>query len=593
VRITLTWLRLELRRRWRSLVVLALLVALATGTVLTAAAGARRGQTAFDRLWAQTLPATATVLPNQPGFEWTKIRALPDVTALSEFPVVFGFSLPCCPGAATGFPLVDDQLTRTIERPVLLAGRLFNPHHADEVVVTPQFAADFGKGVGTTLTLHLASVQQTNHGYDGSTGPPRGPVIRVRVVGVGRSLWGSVNVEGPGQKGSLLTTPALFTRYRANFVGTNGRAYFNALVRLKGGAAAIPGFRADLARVTGRSDIDVWNNIADFGGPVRRTTGYEAACLLAFALAALVAAIFLIGQSIARYTSAAVSDLQVLQAVGMTPQQAVASAAAPPFLAAAAGATLGVAAATVASRWMPIGAAQFAEPHPGVDVNWLILGPGWVLAPALVLAGSAAGRGHQRGGASAGQGRGGHQGRADVHLHAPAPATAGPGGQGRGGAAASAERIPGAVGAGGRRARTVHRRAPPPPRAGRAAGAGVDPVPVAAGDSHAGDRARRDRAGVRCPAGGGARPRAVAGCGRYDAARLPSPARRVGAGAGRPAGPAGRQPAGRLAGGAGGPAAHRASAAHGVTPPGQSPIRRTRGRLDIYQPRSARQRSSR
>src|SRR4029077_17832795 len=80
----------------------------------------------------------------------------------------------------------------------------------------------------------------------------------------------------------------------------------------------------------------------------------------------------------------------VLQAVGMTPRQAVASAATPPFLTAAAGATLGVAAAIVASRWMPISAAQYAEPHPGIDMDWLILGPGWVLAPVLVAAGSAA-----------------------------------------------------------------------------------------------------------------------------------------------------------------------------------------------------------
>jgi hypothetical protein len=391
LRIILTWLRLESRRRWRSLAVLALLVALATATVLAAAAGALRGQTAFDRLWAQTLPATATVLPNQPGFDWAKVRALPEVTALSEFPVVgFGFSVDCCPEATPGFPPADDELTRTIEQPVMLEGRLFNPDRVDEIIVTPQFQASYGKGVGDTVVLHLASPQQANAGYDGSSGLPRGPAIRSRIVGVGRSVWNSVNVEGPGQKGGVLASPGLFRQYRANILGTTGQTYFNALVRLKGGSAGLPAFRADLARVTGRSDIDVWDNLAHFGGPFQRVTGYEAACLLAFALAALMAAVFLIGQSVARYTSATVADLQVLQAVGLTPRQAVASAAAPPFLAATAGATLGVAAAIVASRWMPIGLASYAEPHPGTDADWLILGPGWIIAPITVAAGSAA-----------------------------------------------------------------------------------------------------------------------------------------------------------------------------------------------------------
>jgi hypothetical protein len=391
VRITLTWLRLELRRRWRSLMVLALLVALATATVLAAVAGARRGQSAFGRLWARTLPATATVLPNQPGFDWAKIRALPEVSALSRFPVTFGFALEGYPGASTGFPPAGNELTRSIERPVVLEGRLVNPNRVDEVLVTPKFAASSGKGVGDTLTLHLASARQADAGYDGSSGgPPRGPEIRARIVGVVRSLWVSVDADGPGGTGGVLASPALFAHYRTNVMGRSGQTYINALVRLKGGAAAIPAFRADLAHVTGRSDIDVWDNLANFGDPVRRMTGYEAACLLAFALAALVAAFFLIGQSLARYTSSTVVDLQVLQAVGMTRRQAVASASAAPFLAAAAGGTAGVAAAIVASRWMPIGVASIVEPHPGLDVDWLVLGAGWVIAPLLVLAGSVA-----------------------------------------------------------------------------------------------------------------------------------------------------------------------------------------------------------
>ena len=390
MRITLTWLRLDARRRWRSLLVLGLLVALATATVLAATAGARRGQSAVGRLWAGTLPITVTVLPNQPGFDWDKIRALPEVAVVSEFPVTFGFAVDCCPDAGTSFPPIGDEMARTIERPVMLAGRVFDPARAGEVIVTPQFARLYHKDVGDSVSLHLASVKQANEEYDGSAGPPLGPVVTARIVGVGRSPWMSVGADGPGQKGGVLASPGLFAQYKANIMGTSDQAYINGFVRLNGGEAAIPAFRADLARVSGRSDIDVWDNREYFGAAVGRITGYESACLLAFALAALVAAIFLVGQSVARYTSATVADLQVLQAVGMTPRQAVASATAPPLLAAAAGSTLGVAAAVVGSRWMPIGFASYLEPRPGIDADWLILGPGWLLAPALVAVGAAA-----------------------------------------------------------------------------------------------------------------------------------------------------------------------------------------------------------
>ena len=130
---------------------------------------------------------------------------------------------------------------------------------------------------------------------------------------------------------------------------------------------------------------------ASSAAPIRKVSGYEAACLLAFGLAALLAALVLVGQAVARYASAAVAELLVLRAVGLTRRQAAASAALAP------GPGRGRrrhARRGRRDRRLQLDADRRRLPlrnrSPGISADWLVLGTGWAAAVLLVLAATAA-----------------------------------------------------------------------------------------------------------------------------------------------------------------------------------------------------------
>jgi FtsX-like permease family len=387
MRIVGTWLRIDLRRRWKSLIVLALLVALAGGTVLAALAGARRGASALTRLEDQTLPATAAVLPNQPGFDWSRIERLPEVTSVYTFIVDYAQGFRGLPPGVGWFPTANNTVFRSIEKPVLLAGRAFSPYRP-EAVVTAAFAATFHRGVGSTVVLELPTARELPGDYSNGGGALTGPRVRLRVVGVVRTPWFS---DGPDDPGSVITSPWVVAHYPASTLGPargpHAFTFVNALVRLRGGEAAIPRFSRDMARVTGRTDIDVLDLQAQMQAGDRQIV-FESRCLIALAGAAFVAALFLIGQSLARYASVGAGDLQIMRGVGMTTGQAVLAAAAGPVTAGLAGAAGATGAAVVASRWFPIGTASYLEPAPGISADWVVLGAALAAIPLLVAGGA-------------------------------------------------------------------------------------------------------------------------------------------------------------------------------------------------------------
>jgi len=386
------WLRLELARRWRSLAVLTLLIAVASGTVMAAVAGARRGASALERLQERTLPATAAVYTNSPNFDWAKIRELPEVEALTTFVIDYTFSFEGYSEGVGGFPPADAETLSSIEKPVVFEGRMFDPARADEVVVTRVFAAHHHKNVGDAVVLNLPTPQElAEQSGSGPGGSFTGPHLRMSIVGVVSSPWFS---DEPGAIGFIEMSPGVVAQYPDNTIGPTDQPknlwnFVSALARLRGGEATLPRFRRDVARVTGRTDLEVWNLPRELRNAQREIT-FEARCLLAFAGAAFVAAIFLVGQAVARYAAASTAELRTLRALGIMPRQSVAAAATGPVIAGIVGAMAGVAGAYLASRYFPLGTADLLEPAPGLSADWLVFAPGLVLVSLLAGAGALA-----------------------------------------------------------------------------------------------------------------------------------------------------------------------------------------------------------
>lgn len=378
-----TWVWLDLRRRRRSLAVLALLVALTTAVVLTAAAGSRRGATAVDRLLDETKPATLAVLPNEVGFDWDEVRAIDGVEAVGLFPL----SSYLVDGRPSDQFAYDAAVMYEIEAPIVLEGRLPDPSRDDEAVVTAAYEQTYGKGVGDHATIELYSPAQTDE-IQLSSVPPEdaeGPAIDAEIVGVVRSGWFSD--YGDTTSGMLIPSPAVFEQHRANLLGEQGLVWVNALVRLADGGQGVGAFRDELARVSGRSDIEFFT-LSEDAQHVRDVTGFEADALLAFAAAAAIASVFLVGQSVIRYVAGATPELEVLRAVGIAPRRVRWMAAAGPGIAGVVGAVVGSVAAWFASSRFPMGTAEAFEPAPGraFHAGFLVLGAG--LGGAVVAGGA-------------------------------------------------------------------------------------------------------------------------------------------------------------------------------------------------------------
>ncbi len=236
------WVGHDARRRWRSVVVMAVLLAIGGGVVVSAFIGARRDATAIPRLAGRVHPTTAMALPNEPGFDWAPVADLPYVRAMQTF-AVSGFDVVGYPDANADFPRATLPIGAPMESQVALAGRLPDQSRADEIAVSEQFRHRTGVDVGDELTLEVPGPGVVAAMIT-SRPPPDVPAteVRVSVVGVAKgAFW----------NGDIQTTVGFYQRYR-DALTPPGVGYVNALLLLDGGTATLPRLQADLERLAGR-----------------------------------------------------------------------------------------------------------------------------------------------------------------------------------------------------------------------------------------------------------------------------------------------------------------------------------------------------
>ncbi|HUP71113.1 MAG TPA: hypothetical protein VM142_15065 [Acidimicrobiales bacterium] len=145
--------RAELRQDWRTVAILAVICGLVGGAALTAAAGARRTDSAYGRfLVAQRAYDVMVINYPEDGaavFDLAELARLPQVAEAARAEYGYVSIGPGYPYLASG----DGRIGTAINRSKLLAGRRADPVRPDEAVVSVTLAEEEGLEVGDTFQL--------------------------------------------------------------------------------------------------------------------------------------------------------------------------------------------------------------------------------------------------------------------------------------------------------------------------------------------------------------------------------------------------------------------------------------------------------
>jgi hypothetical protein len=365
---------------------LALLVTIAGGVTIAAAAGARRADSAFARF----VEATGEPEIQADGFvsaeSWT--RGSGDATAEA---FAAAAALPGVEGgqrfvalavAATeqadpfSFAIAEEQGKPMV--PFVVEGRMLDPVDPHEVVVNEAGAAAFGVGVGDQLELTTVGWDQRDEYLDdNAVGTERsGPRIEVTVTGIIRNAVDIAQQDDP----FVTLGPAFVERYGDEVIHCMCIDMFDATTGHE--AEATDGIRR---AYDGTEYVIGLEEGGDLPEHVANGIDVEVTAMQLLAVAAGIAGLVVIAQAVSRHAAASADERATTRALGAGAGQHTLAgmlAIAPALVVGAVGAVL---VAIALSPLTPRGLAREAEIDPGLRIDAAALATG---AAVVMVTGS-------------------------------------------------------------------------------------------------------------------------------------------------------------------------------------------------------------
>ena len=366
----LLWAGADVRRRWRSFVVLGLLAGITAGLAMAAFAGLAAPTQPYPVSTKSPMRRTRSSSPAR-STTFTRtgtLAARPEVAQLAVWDLFF-----CNIEGQEGgvlFASGGNGWLSSIDKPVVLAGRMFNPKADNEVVVNDQVAAVEHIRVGEVVPVQAYALDQPS-----ATGTPHGPMMKLRVVGIVRTAEELLFVP------NVLVSPGVVAKY-------GHQAVFdpNAVVRVKGGAAGMAALRRDV-----NSLVAPGVPVLDLHDTSRRVTtslAVESFALYMIALALVLAGGLLVAQVLSRSSAVIGDDVASLRAMGMTRPQIASAATLSTALAVVVAVVVGLAGAVALSPLFPLGLGRTVDPDIGVHADWTALGAGAALIAGALMVGA-------------------------------------------------------------------------------------------------------------------------------------------------------------------------------------------------------------